>query len=148
MAARWLVKTKSLLVPLVIHLRRNQTAIVNGAEIENVSGRTISIAVRNEATVLRSGDMLKPEDALTPATELYFALQGAYLSANLGAGDLAAMREQVSRCVAMGSGAAKITADIVRAIDGGNLYAALKCARALIREEAASPWPNSPAAAR
>lgn len=126
-------------MPLVIHLRRNQTAIVNGAEIENVSGRTISIAVRNVAKVLRSDDMLAPEEAVTPATRLYLALQRAYLSSAPDACHMAAIRDELRDCLAIERGTATTAADLVRAIDSGNLYAALKCAQALIRDEMALP---------
>lgn len=124
-------------MPLVIHLRKNQTAILNGAMIENVSGRTISIAVKNDSKVLRSDDMLEPENAVSPATRVYFALQCAYLTPDAAAQHLAAFHRHLADCVASVPGADKVAAAVLSAVEGGNLYAALKAAQTLVRDEVA-----------
>ena len=68
-----------LSVALVIHLKKDQQIVLNGAVIENTSGRSISLSVKNEAAILRSSDILAPEDAATPASRAYYALQCVYL---------------------------------------------------------------------
>jgi flagellar protein FlbT len=64
---------------LVIQIKKEQRIIINGAVLENVSGRTVAIAVKNEAAILRSEDVLTADAAVTPARRVYFALQCAYL---------------------------------------------------------------------
>lgn len=123
-------------MPLVIHLRKGQKAILNGAVIENASPRTISLAVRNEAKVLRSDDVLEPDSANTPATRVYFALQCAYLFADRTALHLAAFEDYLARYLAETPSGRAIAQRIVDAVNAGNLYVALKCAQGLIRHEA------------
>jgi flagellar protein FlbT len=64
---------------LVIQIKKEQRIIINGAVLENVSGRTVSIAVKNEAAILRSEDVLTADAAVTPARRVCFASQCAYL---------------------------------------------------------------------
>jgi flagellar protein FlbT len=122
-------------VPLVIHLRKGQQAIVNGAVLENVTGRTVSLAVKNEAKVLRSDDVLDPSSAQTPASRVYYALQCAYLFPDRGAVHLRAFEDFLQSYLAAAPSAAPIAATILTAIDAGNLYAALKSAQTLITHE-------------
>lgn len=51
--------------------------IVNGAVLRAV-GRT-DLVVENEATILRGRDVMKPEEATSPARQLYFACMMAYI---------------------------------------------------------------------
>jgi flagellar protein FlbT len=120
---------------LVIHLKRNGQIIVNGAVLENMSGRSISLCVRNEAAILRDRDILKAEEATTPATRIYFALQCMYLFparrdeyAVLFEDLFESFREAVPS-------AGPIAAEVRAAMAADNLYAALKCAQSLIRHE-------------
>ena len=64
---------------LVVHLKKGAQIIVNGAVLENVTGRAISLALKNDATILRGDDILSPDAAVTPASRVYYALQCAYL---------------------------------------------------------------------
>lgn len=50
---------------------------MNGAVLRSV-GRT-DLVVENSATVLRGRDVMKPEEADTPARQLYFACMMAYI---------------------------------------------------------------------
>lgn len=62
---------------LRISLRDGEKVIVNGAVLRAV-GRT-SLCVENTATLLRGRDVMNPEDAVTPASRLYFACMLAYI---------------------------------------------------------------------
>jgi flagellar protein FlbT len=62
---------------LRISLRNGEPVIVNGAVLRSV-GRT-DLVVENNATVLRGRDVMKPEEANTPARRLYFACMMAYI---------------------------------------------------------------------
>jgi flagellar protein FlbT len=62
---------------LRISLRNGEPVIVNGAVLRSV-GRT-DLVVENNATVLRGRDVMKPEEADSPARQLYFACMMAYI---------------------------------------------------------------------
>lgn len=62
---------------LRITLRDGEKAIVNGAVIRAV-GRT-QIAVENQVSILRGREVMQPEEATTPARQLYFAAMLAYI---------------------------------------------------------------------
>lgn len=62
---------------LRISLRNGEPVIVNGAVLRSV-GRT-DLMVENNATVLRGRDVMKPEEADSPARQLYFACIMAYI---------------------------------------------------------------------
>lgn len=62
---------------LRITLRDGEKAIVNGAVLRAV-GRT-QIAVENMVSILRGREVMRPEEATTPARQLYFATMLAYI---------------------------------------------------------------------
>jgi flagellar protein FlbT len=62
---------------LRIHLRDGEKVVVNGALLQSV-GRT-EITVENRATIVRGRELMRPEDATTPAKLLYFACLMAYI---------------------------------------------------------------------
>ncbi|PVX30259.1 flagellar biosynthesis repressor FlbT [Sphingomonas pokkalii] len=62
---------------LRITLRDGEKAIVNGAVLRAV-GRT-QIAVENQVSILRGREVMRPEEATTPARQLYFAAMLAYI---------------------------------------------------------------------
>uniref|UniRef100_UPI001952E735 flagellar biosynthesis repressor FlbT n=1 Tax=Enterobacter hormaechei TaxID=158836 RepID=UPI001952E735 len=62
---------------LRITLRDGEKAIVNGAVIRAV-GRT-QLAVENQVSILRGREIMRPEEATTPARQLYFAAMLAYI---------------------------------------------------------------------
>lgn len=62
---------------LRISLRDGEKMIVNGAVLRSV-GRT-DLVVENHAALLRGREVMKPEEANTPARRLYFACMMAYI---------------------------------------------------------------------
>jgi flagellar protein FlbT len=62
---------------LRITLRDGEKAIVNGAVLRAV-GRT-QIAVENKVAILRGREVMRPEEAITPARQLYFSAMLAYI---------------------------------------------------------------------
>ena len=66
-------------MPLLIHIRKGKKIFINGAVVENASERTITFLLRNQAEVLRCDDVLTPDEAVTPASRIYYALQCLYL---------------------------------------------------------------------
>jgi flagellar protein FlbT len=65
-------------MPLKIILKNEEKIIVNGAVIQNIGG-SLKALILNEAAVLREKDIITEEDAKTPASRAYFALQNLYL---------------------------------------------------------------------
>ncbi|MBK8209001.1 MAG: flagellar biosynthesis repressor FlbT [Rhodospirillales bacterium] len=120
---------------LVIHLRKDGRVIINGAVLENVSGRAISLAVKNEASILRDDDVLQPEDAVTPASRIYFALQCAYVFRESRARHMAQLEEFLEGYVQAAPSALPLATAVRAAVEAGNLYEALKKARELFRHE-------------
>lgn len=67
---------------LRISLRDGEKMIVNGAVIR-ATGRT-QFVIENQAAILRDREVMRPEQATTPARRLYFACMMAYIDeANL-----------------------------------------------------------------
>lgn len=122
-------------MPLVIHLRKGQQAIVNGAVLENVGPRSLTLAVKNEAAVLRDGDVLAPGDAATPATRVYYALQCAYLFPDPRGEAVAAFQRLLLDYVEAAPSASLIAAEMLGAVESGQFYAALKTAQTLLQHE-------------
>ncbi len=120
---------------LVIHMKKEQRIIINGAVLENVSGRTVSIAVKNEAAILRSEDVLTADDAITPARRIYFALQCAYLFPESKQGHLRDFEQLLASYLQAAPSASEIGADIFAAAEAGSFYGGLKLARRLIEHE-------------
>jgi flagellar protein FlbT len=62
---------------LRITLADGEKAIINGAVLRAV-GRT-QICVENQVAILRGREVMRPEEATTPARQLYFAAMLAYI---------------------------------------------------------------------
>ncbi|MES2022057.1 MAG: flagellar biosynthesis repressor FlbT [Pseudomonadota bacterium] len=62
---------------LRITLRDGEKAILNGAVISAV-GRT-QLRVENTVSILRGREVMRPEEATTPARQLYFSCMLAYI---------------------------------------------------------------------
>ena len=121
---------------LRITLRDGEKAIVNGAVLRAV-GRT-QIAVENQVSILRGREVMQPEEATTPARQLYFAAMLAYIDpANRS-------QHQDNIVTLIGNLVATLTAPEARTacigfahdIAQGNYYKALSAARELIGFEA------------
>lgn len=84
---------------LRISLRNGEPVIVNGAVLRSV-GRT-DIIVENTATVLRGRDVMKPEEANTPARRLYFTCMMAYIDDDNLETHQKALLEQLEALVAV-----------------------------------------------
>ena len=65
-------------MPLKLEMKQGDRIIINGAVLEAASPHT-KIVVHNQASILRGKEILTEEQAATPATRVYYALQSAYL---------------------------------------------------------------------
>lgn len=65
-------------MPLKLRLKPAEKLVINGAVI--TAGDTgATLVLHNKASLLRSKDILQPEDAKTPATRIYFQIMLMYL---------------------------------------------------------------------
>jgi flagellar protein FlbT len=120
---------------LVVHLKKDQQIVINGAVLENTSGRTIALKVKNEAAILRASDVLAPEAAATPATRAYYALQCVYLFPARSDHYLEIFHSLVESYARAAPSARPIVAEVVAAVRATRYYAALKLAQRLIEHE-------------
>lgn len=120
---------------LVIQIKKDQRIIINGAVLENVSGRTVSIAIKNEAAILRSEDVLTADAAITPARRIYFALQCAYLFPDHKDEHLRDFEQFLTSYLEAAPSAREIARRVLAAVGAGGFYGALKQARRLIEHE-------------
>lgn len=120
---------------LKIHLKKDQQVVVNGAVIENTTGKNIALTLKNEASILRSDDILGPDDAVTPASRAYYALQCLYLFPARAEHYLPIFNAFVESYVDAAPSGRAIAAEVVAAVKENRYYAALKLARRLIEHE-------------
>lgn len=120
---------------LKIQLRKNQKIIINGAVLENASHRSISLLVINDAAILRDNDILTPEQAVTPASRVYYALQCLYLFPQDSEKYLPLFRELLESYEEAAPSATDVGKTMREAVDKGNFYQALKKGQELISHE-------------
>ena len=121
---------------LRITLRDGEKAIINGAVISAV-GRT-QFAVENQVSILRGREVMRPEEATTPARQLYFAAMLAYIDPDNRTTHQDAVVTLVGTLVARFASPTARSACIAFAHDmaQGEYYRALSAARDLIAFEA------------
>lgn len=122
-------------MPLKIQIKSGQQIIINGAVIENVSQKTVSLLIKNEASILREDDVLSPEDAATPASRLYFALQCLYLFPHAKDRYLLLFKELSDSYVRAAPSSQSIIDAVHALVEENHYYAALKKAQELIEHE-------------
>ena len=122
-------------MPLLIHIRKGKKIFINGAVLENASERTITFMLKNQAEVLRCDDVLSPDEAVTPASRIYYTLQCLYLFPS-SRRHCFPLFFDLAECYRK---AAPSMSDLVErllaVVRGGQYYDALKLARELIVHE-------------
>ncbi len=125
-------------MPLKLSLKPGETFVVNGAVVRNGDRRGI-LLLETQARVLREKDLMRPEQANTPASQTYFAIMQMYL---LGEVDGPAY-DKTAQAIALllGESADADMRDAVLEISAdvaaGNLYRALGRCRKLMLVETA-----------
>jgi flagellar protein FlbT len=123
---------------LVLELRQGDLMIVNGAPIRFRSKTRIELG--GKARFLFGKQILRPEEADTPARRIYFALQTAYVGTDEERqASLALARELIETFKAATTSAlAREILDRALALaEGDDCYQALKLAKRIMRHEAA-----------
>lgn len=131
---------------LRITLRDGEKAIVNGAVLRAV-GRT-QLVVENQVSLLRGREVMRPEEAVTTARQLYFATMLAYIDQENRPAHQESVLPLLAQLLAThGSDAAKEQCiRFAHAMAIGDFYRALGVARLLIGiEDAADQTPQAAA---
>jgi len=119
---------------LHLSLRPGERVILGGAVVRNGSART-RLVVENEVPILRESDILRPGSVRTPCERVYLAIQLAYVDPGQAPQHLATYRALAEEVLeAAPSGREWITVMDAQ-VEAGELYRALKSARALISWE-------------
>jgi flagellar biosynthesis repressor protein FlbT len=126
-------------MPLSIPLPAGAKVIINAAVIQNSGSANITLTIHNKANILRDKEVLTHAEANTPAKEVYYVVQNAYL--------FEANREEwETRAYALldrHEAAVPATTEIVKHIRDlmheDKLYNALRASRRLIAHEAGDP---------
>jgi flagellar protein FlbT len=122
-------------MPLKIHLRKGQKIIINGAVLENTSSHNVSLLVKNNAAILRDDDILTPEEAVTPASRTYYALQCLYLFPEKAKFHSSSFKEFLDNYVEAAPSSRKLVDDLMQLVDEKKLYQALKKGQEMIAHE-------------
>jgi flagellar protein FlbT len=64
---------------LTISLKPQEQAVIGGAVVSNDEDRRIRLTIKNNITILREKDVLKPNEVDTPCKRLYFSIQLMYM---------------------------------------------------------------------
>lgn len=121
-------------MPLKLDLKTGEKMIINGAVLENV-GNNAQMLVLNKASILREREILAQQDAVTPASRVYFEIQCAYIFRESRDEHLkryaSFLRDYLQACPS----AQDIGDTIGGHVENGDLYKALKATRKLITHE-------------
>ncbi len=118
-------------MPLKLEMKMGDRIIINGAVVE-VASPHAKIIVLNQAALLRGKEILSEEQAVTPATRVYFALQSAYLFPDFAEQYLQQFEEFVEQYRLACPSAGEIVEKIKDEVSNGQLYRGLKKAQELV----------------
>jgi len=121
-------------MPLKLDFKTGDKIIINGTVLEN-AGPNSKLLVHNQAAILRSKEILSDEDAKTPASRVYFALQCAYIFPNREEEYLDAFGKLLDEYLSAAPSAVDIAEEMRREVKDGNLYKGLKESQKLIEHE-------------
>ncbi len=118
-------------MPLKLEMKMGDRIIINGAVVEVASSHA-KIVVLNQAAILRGKEILSEEQAITPATRVYFALQSAYLFPDVADQYLVQFDEYIEQYKTACPSASDIVENIKSDVASGQLYRALKASQELV----------------
>ena len=119
---------------LRVELKDKERLIIGDSVVINTSGSRIELVIKGNAPVLRERDAMQPDDATTVGRRVYIVVQAMYLARSLEphqADYLTLVNEMYQAAPSTGP----LIADINQQIVSGNLFKALKAAKALVKHE-------------
>ena len=123
-------------MPLKLRLKPAEKLVINGAVI--TAGDTgATLVLHNKASLLRSKDILQPEEANTPAKRIYFQIMLMYLDPQ-NSKNYMELFINFTHDFMMATGLAEVQkalGHIYSDVSAGEFYRALKTCRAIINLE-------------
>jgi flagellar protein FlbT len=119
---------------LKITLKPHEKMIIGGAAIMN-AGSTANLIIENNVPILRRKDIMKEEQASSPARRIYFIIQLMYLDRENLASYQGRYWDLVRDFVRAAPSSLSLINEINGHIIGGRYYSALKVARKVIKHE-------------
>jgi flagellar protein FlbT len=122
---------------LKLTLKPSEKFIVNGAVLQN-GDRRVTITIENRASILREKDIMMPEDAVTPARRIYFAIMMLYLEETENSGyadDFVGRMTEFMNAISSPE-AVQDCVEIIQNVHSGKYYKALHICRKLFPFEA------------
>lgn len=120
---------------LKVQIKPGQKLVINGAVLENASARVVSLLVHNQVSILRQQDILTHEEAITPATRVYYALQCVYLFPEDRERHLMLFKDFLTSFTEAVPSSWGIAEEIFALVGDEDYFKALKVARRLITHE-------------
>ncbi len=120
---------------LTISLKPNEQAVIGGAVVCNDEDKQIRLTIKNNVTILREKDVLKPEDVDTPCKRLYFSIQLMYIDPENIAEYHKVYWKDAEDIVKAAPSCNGIIEKMSRHIVTGEYYKALKSCKELIQHE-------------
>lgn len=123
-------------MPLCLTLKKNEHLVVNGAVLSFDDGARVRF--HNKVALMRESQIMRPEEAQSPARRIYFAVQSAYMaSVEERPAFQQIMRDRAGEFAnATGQPAIRFKIDqMVELAEDKEFYQALKIAQQLIEYE-------------
>jgi len=120
---------------LKIRLKPDEMIFIGSAVIQNSSDGAATLIVKNKVPILRHKDILKEEQADTPAKQLYFAIQLAYMF-GMDERHLRLISDRIALVGRLYPDRLVDAVDAGIAVNDGDCYRALKIARQIVAFEA------------
>ncbi|GAB5388974.1 MAG: flagellar biosynthesis repressor FlbT [Alphaproteobacteria bacterium] len=124
-------------MPLKVRLKPNEKVIINGAVISADERTATTVVLHNRASVLRSRDIMQPDDATTPAKRIYFQIMMMYIepeNKDTFMDDYMSFMTDLINMTTLDEVRTSLLL-IYRDVSAGELYRALKTCRAIIKLE-------------
>jgi flagellar protein FlbT len=122
-------------VSLKLQLKAGQKIIINGAVIENGSPKVVTLFLRNRASILRDSEIITEDDAVTPASRIYYIVQCVYLFPDEANKNLLILNRLVQDYLIAAPSSHAILHVLIEWLEKGDPYQALRAARDLIQHE-------------
>lgn len=119
---------------LVITLKPHEKLYIGGAVIENGSAKA-EFTVMNDAPILREKEILREQEAHTPATRIYLAVQMMYIDESHQSEYVKILNQLIQDFAQAVPSAVTLLEKIVSEVQGKKFYRALKESRHLITYE-------------
>jgi len=121
---------------LNLSIKKGERVVINGGVLS--FNEPVKMSIRNKVAVMREGQLMRPEDANTPARRIYFAAQSAYIADKSERGTyLKYLENYVNDFIEATT--IPIVQDaltrLMRAANENEFYSALKLSRRLIEYE-------------